>query len=479
MIRSIRWTLTLWYVGTLAVTLYLFGWVLYSSVKSDLAKDVDDFLASKADGVADTIFAFLETEEKTRHGPGLPAGHFRGLAHRWAKEVDELEKSRPIRLMDPGGHPFYFTRSFAQFGLPITRTALSESRLTRTVYETFALPDKRVRLITRPVVEGNQVLYLVQVASSLKQVDASLYRLVFWLVWLIPLTLLITSVGGWFLATTALKPVDRMIRHAQRISVEQLHERIDIPHTSDELERLAMTFNDMLTRLEQAFKRLRQFSTAASHELRTPLTIMKGELEVALRKPRTPEEYQNVLRTQLEVLNEMNSIVEQLLALARNANAERAVEWQPVELGALVRRVLDAWRKMSEAKELDIQVASNGPLWVRGEHHLLERLLANLLDNAIRHSFKKGKITLSLECQGDFACLHVKDTGSGISSEDLPKIFDRFFSRAVKDPQSMGLGLGLCRWIAEAHQCRIEVSSTLGKGAAFNVFLPFMNMKNL
>lgn len=480
MIRSIRWTLSLWYVGILAVTLYLFGWVLYGSVKSDLAKDTDDLLASQADGIADTIFAFLEAEGGADQSRNVSVGkELQLLVNRWAHEAGELEKPRPLRLLDPEGQTLYVTKSFLQLTLPVTPTALQESQLTRTVYETFTLPDKRIRLITRPVVEGGRVLYLIQAASSLRQADASLRRLRLWLLGLIPLTLLITSAVGWFLATTALRPVDRMINQAKRIRAEHLHERIDVPRTGDELERLAVTFNDLLARLEETFRRMRQFSAAASHELRTPLTIMKGELEVALRRPRTGGEYLQVLRAHLEALNQMNHIVEQLLVLARSEEGERAVEWRPVELGALIHRVRETWRKIWEPKEIEVRMIADGSVWVRGEQHLLERLVSNLLDNAIRHSFQKGRITLSLDSLGNQVCLTVKDTGSGIASDDLPKIFDRFFSRASEETQSTGLGLGLCRWIAEAHQGRIEVSSAAGEGAAFRVFLPLYEMKNL
>ena len=477
MIRSIRFTLSLWYVGILAITLCLFGGVLYSSVRATLAQDVEDLLASRADGVADSLFVFLEVRWKKEPTARtlqkeFEEGKLPSLVSRWAQGAGRIETLRPIRLIDREGKMLYVSPNFTAFGLPLRETTVKEAKLANTVYETFNLPDQRVRLVTRPVVEGTQVLYFVQVASSLKQVDASLARLRFWLIWLIPSTLLVTSAVGWFLATLALRPVNRMIGHAQKISGEHLEERIDVPRTGDELERLAQTFNDMLVRLERAFRQLRQFSAAASHELRTPLTVMKGELEVALRRPRTVEEYQEVLGTHLEALNEMSHIVEQLLALARSGMSGGAVDWRPLELGALVKGVHEIWQVVAEEKGIQAEIQNHEPVWIRGEQRLLERLVSNLLDNAIKHTPPKGKVTVRVDREGNHARLTVKDTGSGIPSEELPKIFDRFFTRASGPSKSTGLGLGLCRWIAEAHQGQIAVDIPHQGGAAFTVFLP-------
>ncbi len=476
MIRSIRFTLSLWYVGILALTLCLFGGVLYSSVKATLAKDVDDLLASRADGVADNLFVFLDARWKKASSARslqqeVEEGHLPALVTRWAQGAGHMEALRPVRLIDRNGHLLYISLNFTAYGLPLQETTIQEAKHRNTVYETFNSPDQRVRMITRPVVEGTEILYFIQFAGSLRQMDASLVRLRFWLFWLIPSTLLVTSAVGWFLATLALRPVNQMISHAQRISGEHLDERIDVPRTGDELERLAVTFNDMLGRLERAFRHLRQFSAAASHELRTPLTIMKGELEVALRKLRTPEEYQEVLCTHLGALDEMSRIVEQLLAVARSEAGGGAVDWRPVELNALVKGVTEFWQAVADEKEIQVEIHENQPVWIRGEHRLLERLISNLFDNAMKHTPSKGKVTLGIDKENGHARLVVKDTGAGIPPEEIPKIFDRFFSRQSNSAKSTGLGLGLCRWIAEAHQGTIRVDPQK-QGTAFVVLLP-------
>lgn len=493
MIHSLRLTLTLWYIGILAVILCLFGGILYTNVARNLAQDIDEVLASQADGVADTIFAFWEAERapalSSRNPPSeasllktldqIDDEEFPPLIQRWALEEGNVEVVRPVRVIDRRGKALYTSASLTHMQLPVTSNAFREGLVGQTVYETFNLPDHRVRLITRPVIESGRILYLTQVAASLRQADVSLGRLRLWLFWLIPVTLVVTSAGGWFLASLALRPIGQIVSQARKIGAGELHRRIDSPQTGDELEKLATTFNEMLERLERAFRRVRQFTAAASHELRTPLTVMKGELEVSLRKPRGVEEYQEALRAQLETLNQLTGVVGQLLMLARSETGEGAVDWRPVELKELVERVSHLYRTLAESKKIRLELTGENPVWLRGETLLLERLVSNLLENAVRHTPAGGVVVARIHEMENQICLTVQDTGPGIPQEELPKIFDRFFRRdwALENSSSTGLGLGLCRWIAEAHQGRIEATSLPGRGASFTVFLP--KMKNL
>jgi heavy metal sensor kinase len=487
-IRSIRYTLTLWYVGVITAILCLFGWVLYANVDASLNRDVNKVLASQSASVASTVAAFWQAERAAPGlGPGnwiaapsdtlpelIDAGRLPELVTRWAEKTGRLETVQPIRLLDRGGRPLAETAGFTQIGLRLTEVAVAEAKQGHDVYETLQSSEGRIRLMTHPVVEGKRVFYFVQAAASLSQADASLAGLRLWLLWLIPSTLFVTGAVGWFLANTALRPVGHMITQAQRIGAEHLDERLDVPRSGDELEQLAVTFNHMLARLEGAFRRLRQFSAAASHELRTPLTVMKGELEVALRKPRDSEEYQRVLRTHLETIEEMAHTVEELLALARSEAVEGAIERRPVELGGLVHQISERWKPLATAKAVRVEVPVHESVWVHGEQRLLERLISNLLDNAIRHTPSNGLVIVQSERWENQACLKVKDTGPGIPPEEFPHLFDRFFKPRSSDAKALstGLGLGLCRWIVEAHRGRIEVASPPQQGAIFTVWLP-------
>lgn len=488
MLRSIRLTLTFWYIGILAAILCLFAWVLFTNVATNLAQDVNEMLASQAQDVARSIAAFWQAQQPAASPDSagqsaeppkalqeeVEAGRLPELVTRWAEDQGRQEVARPIRLLDRKGEPLLTSKYFAQLSPPLKKSALNQARSGRASYETLYVRNHRMRLITYPAVAAGRLMYFVQVAAVLQQAEVSLDRLLRLLMWLIPLTLVTTSVVGWFLATKALRPVGRMTSQVFRIGEGRLQQRVDVPHTDAELERLANTFNEMLERLERAFHRVRQFSAAASHELRTPLTIMKGELEVALRKPRTPEEYQRTLRTFLEALDEMTQTVEELLTLARSEAAEGIPEWRPVEIGAITRHVCEALQPLAKTRKVQVTRPDHQPVVVRGEQRLLERLVANLLDNAIRHTPSQGRVTLQTGHQGDSAYVTVRDTGPGISADELPQIFDRFFSPRsdAHGGRPGGLGLGLCRWIAEIHKGRIDVSSAPGQGATFTVWLP-------
>lgn len=484
--RSVRFLVTFWHTLTLAGILVTFSAVLYTTVAANLSRDVNRSLALLANGTGEALFAFWRAERAAAMVPGnwqdAPAPTFRSLVDsaafptligRWAEKTRALAGEHPVRVLSRGGQVLAASEGFQDSGNPADVTAAT--RTGQPVYDTvLSASGQHLRVITFPVQEDDVVLYALQVAASLESADASLERLRARLVWLVPLTLLLTGLLGWWLASSVLRPVGHMIEQVEGISTGRLAERIDVPETGDEIERLATTFNANLERMEGAFKRLRQFSAAASHELRTPLTAIRGELEVCLRRPRSPTDYQQVLQTQLEALEDLGLTVQELLALARDEAAQGSVDKQPMDCGALVRDVGQAWERLARSKHVRIEVQAEQAVWVLGERRLLERLVMNLLDNAVRHTPSGGDVTLSIKAHEGSARLIVQDTGPGIASADIPYLFDRFFKPrgAGSEAESTGLGLGLCRWIIEAHQGRIEVSNRLPQGAVFTVWLP-------
>lgn len=488
-IRPIRVSPRRWYLGVLGLILCLFSGALYVTVASSLRSDVDRTLALHAESVAQSTFAFWRAERASAgSGPGnwltSPAPTFLEqvdqerlpeLFSRWADKTGQLDTDRPIRFLDNHGQLLGASASFVDLALPIKESTLAEARRGRNTYKTFRLPARHIRLITHPVLDGKRVLYYVQAATSLEPVDTSLFRLRLWLLILVPSTLIITSAIGSVLASMALGPMRRLVVQMQQFMAEQLHEQFDVPKTRDELERFSVLFNDLLVRLGRVFPRLRQFSAAAAHELRTVLTVMKGEIGVTLRKPRTAAEYRALLERHLLAINDMTVTVEELLHLAQWEAAEEIVERKPVDMSELAQATCAPFQPMAEAKHVCLTLSTNGPAWVQGERRLLERVVSNLLDNAIRHTPANGTVAVLVETKGDQTCVSVQDTGSGIAPSALPRLFDRFFQkRATQDAgSSTGIGLGLCRWIVEAHRGRLEVASTPGHGTTFTASLPF------
>jgi signal transduction histidine kinase len=325
---------------------------------------------------------------------------------------------------------------------------------------------------------------------------------------LVPLALVLAGGGGWLLARRALRPVDQMTRTARRIEAEHLGERLDGAEVDDELGRLARTLNEMLARLEAAFAQVRRFSADASHELKTPLTVLKGEIEVALRNPRDPAEYQRVLGSVLEEVESMAHLVDDLLLLSRADAGALRWEKQAVEMDRLVEEVAKEGEILGRGKQVQVKIQGLEPLVIRGDGQRLKQLLRNLVDNGVKYTPPGGSVSLSLRqvagqsgaprgypaigqsgdspnrqiaqlpnCPAvEWLEISVSDTGVGIAPEAMPRVFERFYRvDPARSRETGGAGLGLCiaKTIAEAHGGSIGVESTPGSGSTFTVRLPF------
>jgi heavy metal sensor kinase len=363
--------------------------------------------------------------------------------------------------------------------LPLSEEALKKAARGIPVYET-AKGDGPfpVRILTYPVIEGGRVIKLVQVGMSLESTIKTRQRFLLIMTALLPIGLLLAGGGGLLLARRALKPVAKITKAAQRISGEHLKERLQETGMDDELDRLAKTLNDMLARLEEAFRQVRQFSADASHELQTPLTILKGELEVALRSSRSPEEYRRVLTSGLEEIDRIIRLVEGLLLLSRADSGVLRMDRQPVPLADLLKEVYDHMSILAEQQSIHFSLGPISPVSVRGDHEHLRRLVMNLVNNAIKYTPSGGQVTVSCGADDKWARIKVSDTGVGLSPEEQERVFQRFYrvdSARSKEGEGTGLGLCIADSIATAHGGRIELVSSSGQGATFTVFLPLLS----
>jgi heavy metal sensor kinase len=309
----------------------------------------------------------------------------------------------------------------------------------------------------------------------------------------VPSVLILASVGGQFLAHKALKPVDQITQTARMITSQNLNQRIPPLKVKDEIGRLVETFNEMITRLDQSFCQIKQFSSDASHELKTPLTILRGEVEVSLRKERNPTEYQKILKSNLEEIDRMTHIVEDLLLLSRADSGEIQLAHKELNLSEIVREIVPQAQFLAESKQLSIHTFfPEGQITILGDRLRIRELFLNLLENAVKYTEQGGEITIRLAKNhtrshgGDngngvepeetrFAEIKVTDTGIGIAMEDQKRIFDRFYrvdKARSREQGGSGLGLSICKWIVEAHHGTISVESDLGKGSSFTVLLP-------
>ena len=307
-----------------------------------------------------------------------------------------------------------------------------------------------------------------------EDIRQALDRLLHALMIAVPLTLVAAGGGGVFLARRALKPVDEMTQKARSIEEHDLSQRIGVK-TKDELGRLASTLNEMIERLEKAFKRQKQFTGDASHELRAPLAIIEAESTLTLHKGRTKSEYQQSLETVSQEARRMSRIVDQLLALARADSGKEKLSLRRVNLSRMVAKLSSDMEMLCRDKGLRYGLGQMENLVVKGDRVKLRQLLLNILDNAIRYTPRGGEISVSVQAEGEMAVVSISDAGIGIPPEDLPHIFERFYrvdKARSRSEGGSGLGLAIAKHIAEIHGGKIEVESKVDTGSTFRVYLP-------
>ena len=481
--RSIRVKIISWYVAVMAVTLFLFSLLLYHNFSSSLYEDLDDLLQSKAEGITSSIDTYLEAEKMDRAQHGTDKPEFLKIAKRWVSERSNDPKLADIvvQIFDTRGASIISSINIP--GLTVLPEDIYDSVVEgEGTFDTVKVPlagEKQAmyRAFTTPVMRDKKAVYIIQVASPLKGIQKSLYNLKMVLFLLLPLTVFLTGILGVFIANLALNPVDNIIKTIRQISMENLKLRIKAPQTKDEIQSLAETFNDMLDRLEDSFSSQRQFMQDVSHELRTPLTILRGELEVTLKKIRSTEEYESVLQSSLEEIDRISKIVDNLLILARFDTKEIPLQVLPIDLNILLNELLNDIKNLAKSKNIMLSFNTQGALILEGDENQLRRLFMNLLDNAIKYTPKNGKVSIDLSKNDSLAVINVIDTGVGISEDEIKYIFDRFYRiDKSRHDQGFGLGLSIVKSIVQAHKGSIEVKSKPGLGTTFTVILPLINV---
>ncbi len=462
--RTLRSQLALWYGGFVCAILLVFGGLLYGVLARNLYRGVDQKLLALAQVVAESsVRNFLRPgynnfSQLLEDFFGVPAaGQF-------------------IRVLDPSGNVGSRSENLMRRHIPISRTTVGRALHGEMVYETYEKDGPPLRVLTYPVVVRGRVRNIVQVATSLAPAMEALQQVLWVLVVGSPAVLCLALLGGWMLAGRALKPLDSVVDALRSLDADTLSDRIPAGGGTEEVQDLARNINALLARLSDAFRRVREFTADASHELRTPLTVLRGEAEVALRHPRTVEEYQAVLASALEEIHRMGRIVEDLLLLAKGDLGEVRIEKTPLELGRFLEDLSSQASVLAEARGLAFTAAGGPPVTVLADPLRLRQLFWNLLDNAVKYTPEGGAVYLSHAWAGDgWVRVTVKDTGVGIPPEHQARIFERFYrvdKHRARAQGGSGLGLAICKWIVEAHGGRIEVRSTPGRGSSFLVYLP-------
>ncbi|MBZ5567247.1 MAG: HAMP domain-containing protein [Acidobacteriia bacterium] len=409
----------------------------------------------------------------------------------------EFRDGKPVLTYDTSNHQIaYFLREATRY-YELYDAASGELLLQSSDSSLMhlALPASEVRRwvshpgIDATVVEGmplrlrsalfqaNGRFYLLRVGVSLEENLEDLAALKYVLFLLLPTMTLVGVVGTWWMAGKVLRPLQDLQNEARAISITQLHRRLPHRGTRDELDALAATFNQVFALLEDAVQHMKQFSAYMSHELRTPLTVLRGEAEIALMQPGPPQEWRQLLTSQLEEFDKLDRLIRRFLLLARAEAGEIQFEMGQFDVCALAADLGQEIKPVAMSRGVSLKVACDGETLLAADRGWIERAILNLLDNAVKFTPEGGQVQIAARSAGDRAMVEVSDTGRGIAEAALPHIFDCFYRAPDSRPTGPGgggLGLALTTWIVEKHGGVIQVRSRVGEGSVFTILLPLL-----
>src|SRR5438034_8586901 len=457
--------MALWYAALLAGALALFGAASYIGLERYLKKSLEESLIKQARSIGDVLIVNINqsgedyvNNEITEHYSPEINGRFIRVTRADGKQIfiSGLPKDGtfdPARVPPPQ--------------LPVSRASSHEVEMSDG-------HELLLHALTYESRDGAQ--FLIEVAAPYNQIESVLRGLLLTFGLGLPLIVALAISGGYVLMRRALHPVDEIRQKAAQITSRNLSERLPVVHTGDELERLATDLNRMIARLEESFLQINRFSADASHELRTPLTVLQGELEaIAQKGQHLPEDVRDTIGSALEETERLAKIVENLLAISRLEAGEARVQPVRLDFAELARTTADQMKLLAEEKRISLTSDGTDPVEVEADPARLKQVIVNLLDNAIKYTPEGGNVSISVTRRDHRAILEVADTGLGISANDLPHIFDRFYRADKARSRQMGgtgLGLSIVRSICQAHGGQVTVNSAEGRGSRFRVELP-------
>ena len=449
MIRSFRLRLTAWYVAFFSLLFVVFSVFLYGV----LARALEDRLVDTLSSEARTTVRLFQDEMEEMQGDEIKAAH---------EAVSEMRLD--------GGRVAVLSGTQV-LGASGTLSAREVADITAGA-AAHKEADAVLSLAGAKAAVQRMDGYLIVAVQSLDSIAAELAVVRRVLFFALPLLVAVAGLGGYLLASRSLAPVGWMAAQARQITGSNLHTRLDIGHAAEELEVLAASFNELLSRLDQSFESMRRFVADASHELRTPIAVIRGEADVALAHERGSAEYRESLAIILDESQRLSRLVDDLLNLARADAGHVQLQVAEFYLNDLVAECCRSVQRLAAGRQIELDCRCAGDVPFRGDEGLMRRLVVNLLDNAIRYTPPGGKVSAVLEAEGPDLRIRVSDTGVGIAPEAAEHIFERFYrgdkARSRQDG-GFGLGLAIVKWIAESHHGAVELSSHPGAGTTFTV----------
>ncbi len=466
-IRSLRARVTSWYVGLLAAALLVFGASLYFGFKHYLDTALEQSLSEEARNIAQTFVSEVENKG--------PAWLSEELSESYPSENGE-HYIRISRLGAGGDYQVLYQSPDARdlFLAPSHPTTPTYPRNPQFRIES-GNHDQKIVIYSLPYKLPSGTQYLIETGTPHTRVEQLLRSLLAILLTLTPLVLLGAAVGGYLMMAQPLKPVVSLTQKAERIGIGELGERLPVIRTGDELERLSLSLNRMISRLEDALAHNRRFSADVSHELRTPLTILRGELEHVIQMRNVGTDVAESVGSALEEIDRLAQIVESLLTISHLDTGGAGIEFNRFDLQAMVKTTAEQMKLLADEKQITMRSDSSGPVYSFGDESRIKQVLVNLLDNAIKYSREGGQVVTSVRTEDSTAVLTVSDDGVGIPADALPHVFERFYRVEKSRPRGTagaGLGLSIVQAICRAHGGTVSVTSTEGRGTTVQVRLP-------
>ncbi len=460
--RRTDFKITLWYVFTFLISALFICSFLYWNLRNRLLREIDQFLLD-------------ETKEMVRVLDQEPKET--SFLMRFEDEV-MARKYYPFffQILDPSGKSLFVSRGFPEIGHELQERMVTNAKNGKDTREHIPGPHKGTpyRIITTPVYRDGKFSEIIQLGTHLRFARKNLAHFRNYILIALPIMLILGTLGGWMLARRSLAPIGYIASKTRSITSKNLSERLKVRGTDDEMDNLIRTINEMIARLESSFKGMAEFTADVSHELKTPICAMRGEAEVLLLKERKADEYQEGLVHFIEQFDHLNQMVNDLISLSKFDTTQMELKMAPLRLDLLVNDLCNLFQVLAEQKNIVLEADTAEEVTVIGDKVRLQQLFTNLIDNAIKYT-SKGSIRVTVEENTDSATVKIKDTGIGISKEELEKIFKRFYridkSRS-KETGGVGLGLSIAEWIAHAHGGKIEVDSEPDQGSVFTVYLP-------
>ena len=456
--HTLAFRLTLWYAGIFMLSACVAFFFFYLLITTVIRQQTDQALSGE-----------VRTFSSIMASGGPEAVKRQALLQAQAAG----EKKVFFRLLYITGQVFSSSNMSYWRDISISRAAINnllESGVP--VFDTIGVADRKHKIrVLYAVVGPGMIMQLGQSMENHTRI-IEVFRKVFITTMVIILALAI--VAGWFMARRALVGVETVTRTARRISEGSLEKRVPVKKRADEIDQLALTFNQMLDRIEQLVIGIREMSDNIAHDLKSPITRIRGIAEVSLTSNPSMKDYESMAAGTIEECDRLLDMINTMLVISRTEAGVNQLDSQKLDIVGLVSDACDIFQSSAEDNGLTLNYSASETININGDMRLIQRMIANLLDNAIKYTPSNGHIDVSVFTDSDRIIeITVKDNGIGIPDQDLENIFERFYRCDPSRTQAgTGLGLSFARAVARAHNGEITVASTLGVGSTFTIKLP-------